>query len=355
MSLPETKRNHALDFVKVLATTFILFHHYQQISGVQYTNHPNFYKSYPFNWAWMVEVFFVLSGFFTFSKSTSVSSTFGSYLSGKLKRLLPVVACSVIVYCGLNYLHMVIYQKPWFFPDIPNVWGVIVSSLGLQTGLGFNGYALNNPMWFVSVLIQCYCFAYVFIKLSSKMKWPLGWILFFWILTTVSLRTNRIELPFLSEDAQRGYISFATGGLVALFVSKYRINRPVKLTCAACLISFIAFITIAPAYIEVESFFVFLVCPSMVILLQTDTAKSIFRFSLWRRLSEISFNTYVWHLPLQLFLALAAPEIVYSHKVGHMYLFALLAWITGTASCFLLERPLRKWIPKAISKLLVKR
>lgn len=355
MNSTKVNRNYALDCIKVLATTFILFHHYQQISRAQYMQHPNFYFNEYFDWAWMVELFFVISGFFAFMQFPKDNISFGTYLGKKLKRLLPVMTCSVVVYCALNYLHMVIYQKPWFFNDIPNVWGIIVSGLGLQTGLGLNGYRLNNPLWFVSVLIQCYCLTYVVSKLSWKKKWPLAWMLIILLFVIQDLRSRSVEFAFMGYDTKRGYISFIVGGLVALFVSNYQITRPVKVLCAINIIVFIWFIIFAPGYIEAVSAFVFLFCPSLIILLQTDCAQRVFRHSIWQVMCEISFNTYVWHSPLQLFLTLVAPQFIYSQRLGHMYLFALLAWIIGTVSHFLLEIPLQKWLPRIAQNFLVRR
>lgn len=56
------KRRGALDFLKILATIFIVFHHYQQIVNVTYPEGVDFCSG-SFFWGHMVELFFLISGF----------------------------------------------------------------------------------------------------------------------------------------------------------------------------------------------------------------------------------------------------------------------------------------------------
>lgn len=57
------ERNFSLDFLKIVATIGIIFHHWQQVTGAYFENHINFYNG-RFYWGYLVELFFVLSGFF---------------------------------------------------------------------------------------------------------------------------------------------------------------------------------------------------------------------------------------------------------------------------------------------------
>lgn len=353
MQFHRSNRNYTLDFVKIIATVFILFHHFQQISGAWYSNHPNFFGNKIMDWSWMVELFFAISGFFAYSSSCE-NTSFSSYLGKKLKRLLPVIACSMIIYCLLNYLHVLKNHRPWFFSDLPNLWGLVVSCLGLQTGLGLKGYSLNNPMWFVSILIQCYCLYYVTVVLSRK-KQNLVWILFILVFVILDLRSREIVLPFFSHEAKRGFLPFLIGGLVALFVKHYDVNRPIQIICLCCILLFVGFLNFAPAYIDAENWFIFLFCPALIILAQSHTSERFFHHKVWQHLSEISFNVYVWHSPLQLFLALTIPQIIYSEQLTHMYLYAAAAWLVGTVSYFLIEGPLRKLVSDTLSRIIVKK
>lgn len=60
------QREYSLDFIKILATVFIVFHYYQQVIGVYFDKGINFYNG-KFYFGYMVELFFVLSGYFMYS------------------------------------------------------------------------------------------------------------------------------------------------------------------------------------------------------------------------------------------------------------------------------------------------
>lgn len=349
------KRNAALDALKVLATTCVLFHHFQQVSGAWFEHHINFWGDLTFNWWMMVEVFFMLSGFFAWRHTQKMEGPFGAYIGRKLNRLLPVMAISTVAYCGLYYLYFQQTGKTWVFSNLPNLWGLIVSCLGLQEGFGFYGYSLNNPTWFVSVLILCYVYHYLLVRLVEKRRWRMEWVLVFAVLLCQGLKAIGADLPFVQSQTLRGYQAFSMGLLLGFFVQNYRVNGPVKALAAGAVALFGLFAAFAPAYTDSDSTFVFLCVPGLILLAQTETAGKIFRHRFWSVLSEISYNTYVWHAAVQVFLCLFVPSIGMGQTLGCMYLFALLAWAVGAASYFLLEKPLRTRVPALWKRVFVRR
>lgn len=340
------KRSYALDAVKVLATTCVLFHHFQQVSGARFEHHINFWGDLTFNWWMMVEVFFMLSGFFAWKHTQKMDTPFGAYIGRKLGRLLPVMAVSTTVYCGLYFLYFRMTGATWVFKTLPNFWGLIVSCLGLQEGFGFFGYSLNNPTWFVSVLILCYVYHFLLVKLVEKCRWRMEWVLVFMVFFCQGLKSAGVNLPFVQAQTVRGYQAFSMGLLLGFFLENYKLNKPVVALSIGSIALFLGFVLFAPAYTEPDNTFVFLCIPSLILLSQTEAAKKLFRHRFWSVLSEISYNTYVWHLTVQIFLCLFVPSIGMGQSLGAMYLFALLAWLVGTASHFLLEKPLRTLLPK---------
>lgn len=339
------KRSYALDALKVAATTCVLFHHFQQVSGARFEHHINFWGDLTFNWWMMVEVFFMLSGFFAWKHTEKMDMPFGSYIGKKLSRLVPVMALSTIAYTALYFLHFKITGKTWVFRTLPNFWGLIVSCLGIQEGFGFEGYSLNNPTWFVSVLILCYVYHYLITRLARKCRWRMEWVLVFMVFLCQGFKKLGLELPFFESQAVRGYQAFSMGLLLGFFLQNYRLNGAVKALAAGGIALFAAFAAFAPAYTDPDSTFVFLCIPGLIILSQTETAQKIFRHRFWGTLSEISYNTYVWHAAVQVFLCLFVPSVGMGQTLGSMYLFALIAWMAGALSHFLLEKPLRKWVP----------
>lgn len=348
------KRSYALDALKVLATTCVLFHHFQQVSGAWFDNHINFWGDLSFNWWMMVEVFFMLSGFFAWKHTEKMDMPFGAYIGPKLCRLLPVMAVSTVVYSGLYFLHFRLTGETWVFQTLPNLWGLVVSCLGLQEGYGLFGYSLNNPTWFVSVLILCYVCHYLLVRLVRKRRWRMEWVLVLAVFLCQGMRSMGVNLPFLQAQTLRGYQAFSMGLLLGFFVQNYRLNRPVVALCVGAQALFVGFAAFAPAYTDPDSTFVFLSIPSLILLSQTEGAKNIFRHRFWRILSEISYNTYVWHAAVQVFLCLFVPSVGMGQTLGSMYLFGLIAWLVGAASHFLLEKPLRRRIPAMWAKVFVK-
>ena len=55
------ERNDGLDIIKVIATIIIVFHHYQQVTGVIFDG-INFYGG-KFPFGYVVELFFIISGY----------------------------------------------------------------------------------------------------------------------------------------------------------------------------------------------------------------------------------------------------------------------------------------------------
>ncbi len=58
------KRVYSLDALKIIAATLIVFHHYQQFTETEF-KYINFYSG-SFYFGRLVELFFLLSGFFTY-------------------------------------------------------------------------------------------------------------------------------------------------------------------------------------------------------------------------------------------------------------------------------------------------
>lgn len=63
--MQEKQRDYTLDFIKICATIIIIFHHYQQVTGAFFENKINFWNG-KFYFGYVVELFFILSGFLCF-------------------------------------------------------------------------------------------------------------------------------------------------------------------------------------------------------------------------------------------------------------------------------------------------
>ena len=87
-------RSYSLDFLKIIATIIIVFHHFQQHTNHLYSNFINFNGTW-FYWGYMVELFFLLSGFFMLKYVERINSgeiSLAKWVGLRSKRLLPMVA-----------------------------------------------------------------------------------------------------------------------------------------------------------------------------------------------------------------------------------------------------------------------
>ena len=75
------KRIYTLDVVKILASICIIFHHYQGEFGVQFS-HFNFHNG-RFYFGYLVELFFIISGFLPFLPSRRSEQLKISLISSK--------------------------------------------------------------------------------------------------------------------------------------------------------------------------------------------------------------------------------------------------------------------------------
>lgn len=347
MTEPKAARNYALDFLKVVATTVIVFHHYQWYSGLRFANYLDFSSNPYFDWTLMVELFFTISGFFAYRVGGAVreNGSFGAYIGPKLLRLLPVMAVSCFVCFAVDVLHVKLYGVSFAGKAVPELSNTIIASLGLYMGLGPAGYEVNDPVWFVSALLLCYAGYYLLSLLARRFKWRMQWVLAAVLIVVYGLFQVEAKVQFLSWFALRGYLSFTIGLLVGWLLTRCRVTRILQAGCAACILLFLAFVAFARAYINPSTYFTFLVCPSLVILSQGAAAAKCFRHAIWQRLSEISYNVYVWHFGLQMLMNIVAYDFMHAPTPVNMYLFTAMTWAFGTVSYFVIERPLRKWLP----------
>ena len=132
------KRYGSLDFLKILATVALMFHHYQQILNVKFDNFINFCDGALYLGV-LVELFFILSGFFMLPWAKRIlggapGSDFGSFASRRYRRILPMTALTVIVY------ELICFIAWRFFPEaksgcaVIDLWGAVTSIFCAQVG-----------------------------------------------------------------------------------------------------------------------------------------------------------------------------------------------------------------------------
>lgn len=348
-------RSYPLDFLKIVATVIIVLHHFQQNTNVMYENSVNFWGSW-FYWGYMVELFFLLSGYFMYryvSRIENGEMTLSAWFAIRAKRLLPMVAISAVGYEICILVYRAITGAVWPYFGELSIWGTVITALGIQEGWAFSNPGVNNPVWYVSVLMACYVIFYVLCALSRKLNCSPLYFFTAMVLLGIGIQTFGINKPFLTAQVGRGYYSFFFGLLIAAFVNKRGVSRKTVITCTAVLALSVALFAFPEQAAKEPLVYIltFLVYPAIVLLLETEPVKKVFRHKIWGTLGGITFDVYLWHSPMfplmYGFLALIGVTPDFS-GVWTMYLFLIAAWAIGALSFFFIEKPINKLIDKCL-------
>ena len=217
------------DILRVVLTAFILFHHYQQLTGTFFYRGINFYGG-KFYFGYIVEFFFLMSGFFMVPYVTKIQEkmSFPTFFGKRLIRLLPSLIVTTVLYDVALFFYVRLCNGTLRYPTNINVFGSIVTALGLGSWCITKDFEINPICWYVSVLLLCYILMYIFVFLSKITKIPAGIMLAIPMITGVVIThvTEFSIIPFLSTRIARGYIHFFGGMLLGIiFVGLFGKSR----------------------------------------------------------------------------------------------------------------------------------
>ena len=305
-----SNRNGALDFLKFAASVILVLHHYQQVNNVFIDNGINFYSGH-FYWGFLVDLFFLISGFFLLgavNKVTEGNLTFKDYYLHRCLRLLPLVSLAGIIYFLVNnYLYYNVMGG--YYLSRSTGTELILTFLGMQVGwANLEGSNLNPPMWYISALLIAFVIIYLLVSLSRKTKISYVFPLAGLILLSVAGDLFAFDLPFFQQDARRAYIDVSIGLLLALFLKKHKIKGFsyifVSLIGIAGAALYLVFLADERLLLERYAL-AFLFFPAILILFNSDLASKIFSAKVWNVLGGASFDTYVLHVICLLLLRCA--------------------------------------------------
>ena len=292
----ETKqRFFALDFLKFLLAILIVFCHFQQITGARFSV-INFY-GIKLNFGYAVECFFMISGFVTaLSLERRTPNCFRCWISEKIIRIFPMSSLSVIITLIVFLLYKFIIG---IFPnDSPIGLWQLLNSLTLTfvgSGVGDIALGINNPIWYLCILIICYIITYCIYWISKKIKVNQLYFYIFMITIGVGILTYEINLPFLNNKTGRGYSAFFLG----MILKKVKDRVPLKSLIIIAL-SFLFMVFIAGVFqtgIDNQwGIFTFMIWPSVIILFLS--IEKFFSYKIVNLLGCSSFEMYLWHVSI---------------------------------------------------------
>lgn len=340
-----------LDILKIIATIGIVFHHYQQDFNVQFEGY-NFNNG-AFYFGYLVELFFVISGFLMRYNDDLKNKNYILKLTKKVMRIWPMAAISSVFIIGLGIYSKLLLGKWW--EEISNsIWNWFVSVFLVFQGNAFKKvYGLNNPLWYLCVLFVCY-FIYYFIcyKYDKNTLQRICFVIM--VLIGSGIIEYGINFPFATVQNGRGYAGFFIG-VILCDICKNSSRRNIMI--GSLLYGGLPILLLIYAYYIVNTnlrmVLLFVVYP--VIVLWAVCLKPVAWLGdnkLVKLLGKSSFEVYVWHYPCILLIKIAASclSIELKHTYVTMVLFALCVEIVAIFIYKFVEVPMTRLVVTKIKE-----
>ena len=334
-------RDYALDLIRFICAILMVLTHYEgmfllEFSGIRF-NGGKFY------FGLVNEMFFLLSGYLSFHTVRKIENglTFDKYFSAKVLRLLPVAFISTILYSVMSYV-------AW--PDNEfHVWKVIITCFGANAGGPFREMFVNPHLWYTSVLLICYAFFFIGVRLSQRLKINWRYACFFMIVVGASAYARFDAVPFLRHEACRGYMAFFTGVLLASLLSEHKPGRLaviLSLSAIAIMTALIIFDYDIMDY-GLNYMMTFIYFPAVIVLAETRIVQKILNWKFFGVLGQIAFGIYVWHFEFNVLMDIANSLLHLGINFDSRWtelIVVLLNIMIGFASYYVLEIPINRFI-----------
>lgn len=353
MAAPERPREYSFDVLKFATIAIIVLHHYQQITGAHFRTGINWYHG-DFYWGFLVELFFIVSGYFCLGAIGRIRSgkTFREFFAAKYLRFLPMLALCGVAYLVARYGYSVVAGIDERIPF--TFWDVCASLTGFERWLS-SDLMVNNPMWYVSVLLLCFVVFYAVTAKCQAKNLPLAYaaIIAIGLIMRSACAIYDLSLPFVNASIARGLICFFMGLELAMLIDRYPGLRSAKALgiSAVVVVLFVAAYALRPDHIYEASrdplyyALVFVIYPCLVLVAKNPLVQQLLSSGRLRFLGGAAYNMYVWHAPLiYLYLALSLVFGFDAERQWAMYVFLLACFVFGVISDRYIEAPLAKRI-----------
>lgn len=256
-------------------------------------------------------------------------------------RLLPLTSISVIVASFESVLFCKVYGNWLNYPL--DLCGALFACFGIQAGWATSNPMINNPIWYISVLLLCYLVMYILTFYAYKKNFSPYYLYIFIILVGLGCQTYGINLPFLNELSSRGYIAFFAGLVYEKISRKHELQKW-TIQVGGLLGCVVMFLLIKFTQITITiNMVVFILWPLVLIVANSKYLSYIINRKLWSRWAEISFSVYIWHAVIIIGF-LFMPEsyrLLLNSKTG-LLITCFLMQIIGFISNRCIERPLHR-------------
>lgn len=223
--------------------------------------------------------------------------------------------------------------------------GIITSFLMVNQGWVFEfAPALNNPIWYICVMLWLYllyyCLEYMLRKFSEENREKLRLLLYCSIALIGGIGWHfSFSIPFLYLSDCRGYATFFMG--IMLYELLKKIDEKKYLRCSSLIILGISLSLIIAIGAFNWYLWVYIMCPA--ILICGVTIPQI-KLNNTATISEITFQLYLWHVPC--FYVFQFLLDIYQIKFVH----SIFSMIVTVALCIAVSILIYHFIDLPISK-----
>ena len=335
------QRDHALDLLKIAATLIVIICHYEDAFDIQ--NKVLIAGNGKTLFVYVIELFFIISGFLAFSGVRKINDglSFNRYFFGKVLRLLPLAALSTLLYSAAFF-------KVWAGEGF-SLFKVLVTAFCIQTGGPFTESLYNSHLWYLSVLLICYAFFFIIVRLAQKrgFDWRYGCI--FMVLLGASVYATECEYPFLNTAVSRGYMAFFTGLLLASVLDQRRPGRAAVIISASVTAVTLLLLIFRYSIMEygLEYIMTFVFYPALIVLFESAPSQKLLDRRVFGTMAQVSFSVYIWHFEFYTLCAIVNDirklGVNFSNRLIETAVLITVIGIGAVSFCFI-ETPLNRLI-----------
>lgn len=288
------KRLNALDLLKIIGSIIIMFHHYQQLIGEN--NTLILFYGGKIYFGYMVEMFFLISGFLCADIKKIQKIGFEKYIKGKIFRIYPMAIISVIATTIVGIIYY-IKTKTWFMGIEITLWKIVTSGLLVFCGGAINdGLGINNPLWYLCVLLYCYVILYCIIWGATKVDINPKWGIILMIVLGESIIEWNINIPYFNYYSGRGYVAFFCGFLIYHLWNEKQ-KHMLYLSSFLLVIAVVSWIVNPIFLLENErECLVYIIFPSILVVLLRIFQEVNINSNALAFWGKVSYEIYLWHL-----------------------------------------------------------
>ena len=152
---------------------------------------------------------------------------------------------------------------------------------------------INNPAWYLCVLLICYIFVYFLLWISKKLNVSSEYAWFFMVVLGISVSTYKLNMPFLNNATGRGYASFFVGMIL------YKIFMKIPQKNLFIISSITLFITAITVLFKLQignqqGIFTFIIWPCVIFLFLS--CEPLFKWKVFTVTGSSSFEMYLFHV-----------------------------------------------------------